>query len=480
MKLIKTADGKKIKISKKEWENIGKITGWTKKSNVAVPVKKPVKSPSKNPDQSPSKNPEKPNKLDPFHPPKITPAPSKAKKKIIDNKEKTSFSNELSSFIKLSQTNEEGMHRSISNFWKNIPQDHPFYKHPILSEYGNDLSQEGYNYIVEKMKKGKETVPSNMGEAIGEVQQLMQLIFKFEATHEEELINAAKDITSQIWGIDKSMLDAKISQSPEQGGNDRQETPDLLPMTPKLKKEIEKRIIMNTLTQGSAVHAMYSVHHLITETINKISPELLKLYTRLSGLTTHHYYIIDIAAIVQMLKKQIGQSAIGWEHIETGNSEGQSQETKIVASGICFPVLCQELFKGVMELISHHSETNLSEQEVYTIYHYADRLEDEPWILTIGPALWRKFLKSIPDDANLSEIIMRINLESPEKVNNIIKSVIQNPDMAKNYFNSLKQPVEKEMWQDTEPEDEDEWQFPDKDNNEEDDDEDELLRNLLK
>jgi len=32
MKLVKTASGKKLKISKKEWEDIGKTTGWMKKA----------------------------------------------------------------------------------------------------------------------------------------------------------------------------------------------------------------------------------------------------------------------------------------------------------------------------------------------------------------------------------------------------------------------------------------------------------------
>lgn len=33
MKIIKTASGKKIKLSKKEWESIGKKAGWMKKAS---------------------------------------------------------------------------------------------------------------------------------------------------------------------------------------------------------------------------------------------------------------------------------------------------------------------------------------------------------------------------------------------------------------------------------------------------------------
>jgi len=46
MKITKTASGKKtIKMSKKEWEAIGKKAGWTKKAQWAVPANKPGSSP---------------------------------------------------------------------------------------------------------------------------------------------------------------------------------------------------------------------------------------------------------------------------------------------------------------------------------------------------------------------------------------------------------------------------------------------------
>jgi len=466
MKIVKTASGKTIKLSKKDWEVIGKRAGWMAEAQ-AAPAKAPVKAPTKAPTKAPNK---KPGKQDPFRPPKITPAPAKAKKKLTNKEDDSldvSLAHRLSAILRISQTYEEGALAPVRNFWMDIPQDHPFSQHPILSEYGHNLSRDGYDYIVGKMGEGDGQVPQNQMEAGMEVQGLMKKIFDLEATHEEQLVNAAKDITAEIWGIDRNMLNADIGQNPEPGDEnqdpDNPEDPEanLLPMTPELKKEVDKRIMMNTLTQGSSVHAMYSVHHMVADIINGISPELLSLYTRMSGLATHQFYIIDIPAIIQMMQAQLGDNAVGWSHIEKeegGEAEGpegqqQAPEPKIVASAICFPILCQELFKGVMELIAHHGEANLTEEEVRTVYHYADRLEDEPWLMTVGPALWRKLLEALPQGVNMSEVIMKLNQEDPDKVTNVMRSIIQNPDAAKAYFNEIKEiedVEEVELWQDAE------------------------------
>ena len=39
------------------------------------------------------------------------------------------------------------------NFWQNIPTNHAFSDHPILSQHGAYLSHEAYNYTKEKAEK---------------------------------------------------------------------------------------------------------------------------------------------------------------------------------------------------------------------------------------------------------------------------------------------------------------------------------------
>lgn len=422
----------KIKLSQSQWQFIGKKTGWIKCAQVEAPTKAPVKTPTPFTPTTPT---QKPDKKGPFQPPRPKVMPKPKAKKININQDPT-ISSELKKLLKLSKTYEEGVLEPVRNFWLNIPKDHPFSQNPILSEYGHNLSQEGYKYISDKMTEKKQNIPINAPQALKEAQQLITKIFQLEKSHEEKLIEEAKNITAQIWGIDKSQLQGELGQNPEDGGGE-EEKPETVDITPPLRSEINKRIIFNTLTHGSAVHAMYSVHHLITDKLNSISPELVELYTRLSGIITHHYYILDIPAIVRAMQDLKG-AAIGWSHVEF-----KDEKANVVAQGICFPVLVQEMFKGVMELLSLHGiNQNLSEQELHTIYQHSDRLEDEPWLLTVGPALWRKFLDVIPKDISLSEVVMKLSKEEAIKVEKIIRSIIQNPNAAKEYFKNKNMPQE--------------------------------------
>jgi len=441
----------KLKISKSQWEEMGKKAGWMKNAQVTAPVKAPTKTPVKAPTETPQKSPNK----SPFQPPKpvVLPGPKaqKPKEEIAEDSYdiKDVFAKSLKELMKQAEIKpyETGAHPAVKDFWMNIPQEHPFAQHPILSDYGHNLSQEGYKYITQKTDLPNKPAPISPQQAMVEIQGLLQRIMSLEKTHEAELIDEAKNITTQIWGIDKNQLDAFLNKDEgEQGEEEQEEAPqDVLPLTPELRKEVNKRITINTLTQGSALHAMDTVHHLVADKINNISPELLGLYNRLSGLTTQHYYTIDINAIVEAFRGSLKQAALGWSHVEYGEGEDQPKavadegQAKVVASGIIFPVLCQELFKGVMELLSFHGiNQNLSEQELRTVYHYADRLEDEPWIMTIGPELWRKFLVAVPIGISLSEIVMLLNQKSPDELNNIIRTVIQQPKKAKEILEKLK------------------------------------------
>ena len=441
----------KIKISKAQWELIGKKVGWFKKAQVSAPTKAPTKTPT--PTKTPS-NPPTPTKT-PFNPPrpKVLPKPKAKKEEKVDNFDmKDTLASGLKNMLKVAaKPYEEGAHQSVRNFWMNIPEDHPFNKHPILSEYGHNLSEGGYSHITKQTDLPNKPSPMAPIETLTEIQQLLKKVIILEKSHEEQLIDEAKNVIAKIWGIDKSMLDGKLGQDQENKEGEEQEM-ELLPLDVKLKNEVDKRLTMNTLTQGSAVHAMNSIHHMVEDILKRISPDLLATYTRLSGLLTQQYYILDIEAITKAAKSQLKNAATGWSHVEY--KEEQPEQPKIVAQGIIFPILCQELFKGVMELLSFHGiDQNLSEQELNTIYHYADRLEDEPWLLTIGPELWRKFLAVLPKDLSLSEVMMELNQKPAQELHRIIGYVIQNPKQAKKVLEGLKkvEPKQEDKWVDSEP-----------------------------
>jgi hypothetical protein len=73
MKITKTANSNTIKLSRKEWEAIGKKAKWLEEveAQAAAPTKAPTKAPAK----TPEKTPKKPGKKSPFKPPRPTIAP---------------------------------------------------------------------------------------------------------------------------------------------------------------------------------------------------------------------------------------------------------------------------------------------------------------------------------------------------------------------------------------------------------------------
>lgn len=406
------------KISRKDLEKIAQQIA-------PAPVKTPTKTPT----------PSKPGRQNPFKPPQplIMPKPKARRSNLpmpVDESPVVpSLASEMKRLLKVAQVYEHDTHKSGRDFWENMPEDHPFFQNPIFAVYGKQLTKENYDDIMTKMReKGGQIYnqQSLMG-LMREVMSLLQQIENIEKNHREELVEAAKDITCEYWGIDRDMLKADIGEQPEQSGED--EETESAEINPRLRDEINKRLIMNTMTQGSALNAMHTVHYLVKDKLDAISPELTEIYTRLSGLVTHHYYIIDIKAVVEAFEQMGGveQAGLGWSHVEY-----QDGEPVVVAQGKCFPVLCQELFKGVMELLSLHGiPEDLSAEELKTIYQNADRLQDEPWIIMIGPALWRKFLAVVPKGVKLAEVISQFAKETPENVYRIISQVIQRPEAAK-------------------------------------------------
>ena len=507
----------KYKLSKKAWLEAGKKAGWTK---MAQPATAPVKTPVKTPTEKPG---EKPGKQDPFSPqvPKRFPLPApKALKKKIENPHSIEAS--LKRFFKSAQTYEEGAVEPVRNFWTQIPEEHPFSKHPVLSQYGHNLSRDGYDWITQKMHEKNQVPVANVGENHRQVMEIMREIFQLEADHKDELIDAAKQITNETWGIESDRLEAFLTTNPQkrpvdegvqeemfggemEGGDDFEgddfeggggEEGGLVPipegdprppveMTPRLRNEVNKRITMNALTQGAAVHAMASVHHLVADRINQISPRLLDLYSRLSFIATQHYYAIDIPSILATMGENLEQASVGWSQVVRENAEPEADEAleglegedgpegleepavprepevaeqgpvqnfKIVTQAICFPVLCQELFKGVMELISLNGipYDQLTPEEWEAIHDESDRLQDEPWLITVGPALWRKFIAAIPEGMSLSQAVMKFSQSTPQEVERVTRAVIQAPDVAKEYFQGLQAPEVVEQYQEPE------------------------------
>jgi len=310
---------------------------------------------------------------------------------------------------------EEKVNPDIKKFWEDLPVEskHLFAKHPVLALHGDRLSREAYEYVRD--------ADSDMQGLMG----LFSLIMQKEAPHKQQLEELAKDITVRIWGIGKDLLEAKLTQdmsTPGESDEDQDEDEEAQEISPELRGQINKRVTLNTMTQGAAVHQMMSMHFLIDEAINRIDPELLDLYTKIAKGAVKVYWMINFA---QMAEQMLKQQKAGVEYVDWSGDQ-----PTVVGKAFIFPILAQELSKGVMELLTVRGHSNLDPETQKAVIQHADKLTDEPWLIQIGPSLWRKFLRVVPKGISLSAVVAAFSEESPDDVHRIIDDVIDNPDRA--------------------------------------------------
>jgi hypothetical protein len=107
----------------------------------------------------------------------------------------------------------------------------------------------------------------------------------------------------------------------------------------------------------------------------------------------------------QMIEQmsQTGQGVAGKVELDDADDEGDEGEgeeqpdTKIIATGLIFPILCHEIIKGLEEAKGRAglpSDPSVREK----VLGQTDTLSNEPMQLRIGPEIVEKIRFALPDD----------------------------------------------------------------------------------
>lgn len=382
----------------------------------------PPKAPPKAPPAPVKPKPGRREKPSPFNPPKPKQIPGpKNKKRSPFNPPRNPYIPEFKTINCLQQlmieAYDDETDRSIRDFWGNITRnkEHRLGRHPIFALHGDRLSRSSWEHT-----SGKARGSGFRGRSdINSLYQIFSKIMQLEHNHADELVELAKDITVKIWDIPREMLEAQITPDVDinyeedyQGDDEGEEPTD----------EINKRITLNSVTHGSAVHAMLTMHHLVDRAISEIDPRLLKLYNYFSSGSHEFYWLIDIPSILG----DLAGMAVGSESVQF-----DGEMPVITAKAIMFPVLCQELSKGVAELITMHGLDGLDENTISRVLSAADDFKLEPYLIQIGPEVWRKILKVKPANVTLAELVRDLSTQTPSELHKIIDAVIDDPETAK-------------------------------------------------
>ena len=264
------------------------------------------------------------------------------------------------------------------------------------------------------------------GMVYNEMMRKIPNIMRIEAAHKDELIQLAIDACLDEGEVPEEwyQIEAHLGEQPdtsdfryqpeepkddEEEEKEKLEIPsfDIEDLTDEEELELEKhkRNIINAIIQGSAKRGHYLFQKpAVKSRLDAIDPSLYRDYLGIMAINDFMYFTME--QMIEMMS-QTGQGVAGKvslddaddEGEEGGGEEGEGEEqpdTKIVAVGLIFPILCHEIIKGLEEAKGRygHSKNPEIRQKVRGA---VDVLSNEPMQLRIGPEIVEKLRFALPD-----------------------------------------------------------------------------------
>jgi hypothetical protein len=303
-------------------------------------------------------------------------------------------------------------------------------KNPAMKKGAEDVQRlvsKRFQKVADKLRQvtGIEDLSSQQvqGMVYQEMMRKLPNIMRIEAAHRDELIELAKEaslddaeVPADWYQIEASLgmpdtsnfrmepEDDEDEEDDDEDGKEKLKFPsfDLDELTDEeiLELEKHKRNIINALIQGAAKKGHYLFQKPeIKSRLDAIDPSLYRDYLGIMAINDFLYFSME-----QMIEQmsQTGQGVAGKVELDDaddeGGEEGEEQpDTKIIATGLIFPILCHEIIKGLEEAKGRHglpSDPGMREK----VLGQTDVLSNEPMQLRIGPEIVEKIRFALPDD----------------------------------------------------------------------------------
>jgi hypothetical protein len=332
-------------------------------------------------------------------------------------------------------------------------------------------------------------------------------IMRIEAAHKDELIELAIQSSLDEGEVPEGRYQIEADLGMPSTGNFRMEPEDeedeeedkeeklkfssfdLDELTDEeiLELEKHKRNIINALIQGAAKKGHYLFQKPeVKSRLDAIDPSLYRDYLGIMAITDFLYFNFEdaIEHMAQTAQGIAGKVELDDADEEEGEEGEEQPDTKIIATGIFFPILCHEIIKGLEEAKGRAglpSDSNLRAK----VLGQTDVLSNEPMQLRIGPEIVEKLRFALPDDVFNPEYKGLINFfhvllyqieakEFLEVIGNAISEDSSKVSKAKKRFEEIVEEA-KQMQEEFEDYKEDEDIDPDSND---DDDLDDFLNSL--
>lgn len=230
-----------------------------------------------------------------------------------------------------------------------------------------------------KMMLGDKSILQSMMHS----QELLKSIMTIERPYRTQLEKLAVYIVTKMYPIisdNNIQIQAKITDQITGLSGDNEEESDNTPQLTDLNNS--KRRIINSITQGGSLRGSFAFY-LFNDNLNKINSTLVTQY---GDLLKNSYGIYDddntIAMMLAMLANN-QQTNGGMSHTEYNEESGFI----IKAQALCFPILLQEIIKGLYEIISLEGFTSDTETNK-TIVKQVDKISNEPEDIRYGKYIY--------------------------------------------------------------------------------------------
>jgi len=243
------------------------------------------------------------------------------------------------------------------------------------------------------MLKGK-----SYREAMMASMQLLPKVMQAEKPYRDQLEQLAKEVVYEIFPIVKDAgieIDAKLVDSPSQmkisSGQDKEEIDTEQEAEMALdaiadKSGVDKRRIINAITQGAGIRGT-KAYYLFDYALDML--DTIGVKDDYEELVGNAYGIYDDDAAIAMMMSMLAQGGQG--SAQGGESEidwDEDDDTMTIkATALTFPILMQEIVKGLYEFVALQGFSGDAEKNKQ-IARNVDKVENEPEDIRYGKFIY--------------------------------------------------------------------------------------------
>jgi len=327
--------------------------------------------------------------------------------------------------------------------------DHPALPHSDEDHFEEKLISQYFKNAVNNYKLHHNTDSINQFDVSSNLINTLKTIEEIENGSEQMLANYAVELVMSEFDIEPGEVDirAEIWNNPDDVQLYNQKNTRKVPepyenavfdnheQLISANAEAYKRRFLNVMAQGAALYHNDMFDSMQNELMD-IDPRLPGLYHRLLTSSMVQNFMMDNDFTYSHDGEVTSVSPGGVVDVKVPTSE--TGVPVIEASAINFPILIHELVKGVMQLINIHGLPDDDDIANYAMSK-SDFTDAEPWDMRLGPALYGKFLESIPESErhNKHHVYNELVKQPCSNFNRTLREIIMGSRTGKSKVNQL-------------------------------------------